>query len=290
MNKLIHVMSILSLSSFLSISLFLSSLVSIVATPNATTNATDASMNEAEQILATAANATANATGQLMNRADNILSLASESASNATETAMEKTMKLLDNISEDGSLDTQNQNRTSIKSNVINYSSSLYKIQFQYPSSWEINEKKSRFDEGTDISISSYSPSAHILVQYLNTTAVEGIDFEMAVYEFFKSSIDSDYSKEYKVIEQPSFTTIGNQKAGTYLFTHKDKYEDFAARWASQHWMTYVGNHGYLLSFMTSTNQFDSPEMTQIRDQFLKSVTFLGDTNQQSITVPNRFD
>jgi hypothetical protein len=270
--------------------LFLVSPLSATGTPSAANNATGESMKEANRILNAASNATANATSELMARADNVLNLASETASNATETAMNNTMNLLNNISGDVSLDTQNQTPNSVQSGLINYTSSLYQIQFQYPSSWELNEKKSRFDEGTDISVSSYSPSAYIYVQYLNTTAVEGIDFQMAVYEFFKSSIDSDYSKEYKVIEQPSFTTIGNQKAGTYLFTHKDKYEDYATRWASQHWIVYVGNHGYLLSFMTSTSQFDSPEMMQIRNQFLKSIRFLGDTNQESSIVPNLFD
>jgi hypothetical protein len=292
------------------------------AASNATAHATGELMDRADNVLSLASDAASNATRAAMNNTMNMLSnvssnvsetlsIVSESlsntstneaatvndeanelinaASNAPETTMNKTTNLLNNISGDASLDTQNQTPNSVQSGLINYTSSLYQIQFQYPSSWELNEKKSRFDEGTDISISSYSPSAYIYVQFLNASAVEGMDFQMAVYEFFKSSIDSDYGKEYKVIEQPSFTSIGNHKAGTYLFTHKDKYEDYATRWASQHWIVYVGNHGYLLSFMASTNQFDSPELTQIRNQFLKSIGFLGDTDQKNSIVPNRF-
>ena len=171
-----------------------------------------------------------------------------------------------------------------------NYTSNLYQIQFQYPSNWDLREKTSRFDDGTDISVNSFSPSGFISVQHMNTSEIQDMDLQRLVYEFFKSSIDGDYSNEYKVIEQPSFVTIDNQKAGTYLYTFKDKYEDFATKWASQNWIVYAGNHGYLLSFMSSTNQFDTPEMKQIRDQFLKSIKFLGVTNSTNSNIPNRFD
>jgi hypothetical protein len=44
------------------------------------------------------------------------------------------------------------------------------------------------------------------------------------------------------------------------------------------------------MSFMSSTNQFDAPEIKQIRDNFIKSIKFLGVTNQTNSNIPNRFD
>lgn len=47
----------------------------------------------------------------------------------------------------------------------------------------------------------------------------------------FKNSISGDYSYEHRVIEQRTFLTIDGQKAGTFVYTFKDKYEDNAWTW-----------------------------------------------------------
>jgi hypothetical protein len=257
---------------------------------NATNNATEIAMNKVKNILTAEITDASNTTEDSMTEAKNIVNLASDAASNATQAAMDQARNILSNVTTSVSDMPTNTTLTLTNPVVKNYSSNLYQILFQYPSSWELSEKTSRFDEGTDISMSSFSPSGFISIQYLNSSTIQDLGLQRAVYEFFKSSIDSDYGKEYKVIEQPSFVTIDKQKAGTYLYTHKDKYEEFATKWASQIWIVYAGNHGYLLSFMTSTNQFDTPEMKQIRDQFLKSIKFLGVTNQTNNNAPNRFD
>jgi hypothetical protein len=71
------------------------------------------------------------------------------------------------------------------------------------------------------------------------------------------------------------------------LFTSKDKYEDNAWTWGAQHWVVYVGDHAYLISFNERTDLFDSPENTEIRDHFIKSINFLGNTTASNVT--NRF-
>jgi hypothetical protein len=271
----------------------------------------------------TSSNVTANVTAQLINRADNVLKLASESSSNATQEAMEKTMSMLSAVNTSSMTDSKSNEAQSLideaqslidaasnasnittkmdpskatdtttatSSNFKNYNSNLYKIQFQYPSTWTLNEKTSRFDEGSDISISSSGTTGYISVQYLNSSTLMGMDVRSLLYEFFKSSIDGDYTREYKIIEQPSFTTVGNQTAGTYLYTDQDKYEDYALRWATQNWIVRVEDHGYLISFYTTTDLFDSTEIKNIREQFLKSIKFAGSTNQITNPTPNRFD
>lgn len=172
-----------------------------------------------------------------------------------------------------------------------NYSSDKYQVQFQYPVGWDLTEKASRFDEGTDIKIQSSSlPGGLILMQYLNLTEISTSDFQTLFYQLYKSSITGDYSKEIKVIEQPSFMTIDGQKAGTYLYTSKDKYEEFATRVAGQYWIISVANRGYLFAFDAATNVFDYPQNKEIRDHFIKSIKFLGISNITNSNIPSRFD
>ena len=83
---------------------------------------------------------------------------------------------------------------------------------------------------------------------------------QLLFYKSFKDSISSDYSKEYRVIEQPSFLTVDGQKVGTYLYTSKDKYEDYASTWGTQNWLVFVGTHGYLISFLEQQTRSIAPK------------------------------
>lgn len=172
-----------------------------------------------------------------------------------------------------------------------NYTSDKYQIQLQYPTGWDVTEKQSRFDKGTDLKIQSASlPGGLMLMQYLNFTEEPISDFQTLLYQMYKSSITGDYSKEIKVIEQPSFMTIDGQRAGTFLYTTKDKYEEFASEMAAQNWIVLAGNHGYLLFFSAVSNVFDDPQNIEIRDHFIKSINFLGFDNSTQSNQSSRFD
>jgi hypothetical protein len=171
-----------------------------------------------------------------------------------------------------------------------NYTSNQYQIQFQYPTDWQITEKKTRFDEGTDLQIQSFTyPNGQILIQTLNFTDTDSSSFNEFVYDAYKEAITSDYSLEYKVIEQPTFLTIDGQQAGTYLYTTKDKYEENAVRLAIQNWVVGAGDRAYLIWFTNMPANFDKPEVTEIRDHFIKSIKFLGISNTTESTQPSRF-
>lgn len=196
--------------------------------------------------------------------------------------------------------ETLASNLTSLSSNAndsliqyLNHSSNAYKIQFQYPSDWEFKEKTNRFDEGTDISIRKISlDNTGLITVGYNTDLISGYgseDFLTAFYQTYKDLISLDYSNEYRVIEQPSFINVDNQKVGTFLYTYKDKYEDNPITFANQIWMAYVGDAGYMLSFFSPTTSFDSPENMEIRDRFIKSIKFLSPNNASSISIPDRF-
>ncbi len=166
-----------------------------------------------------------------------------------------------------------------INNNFTNYTNAKYNIEFQYPSYWELKEKSSRFDEGAEISIHSNSITENgvISIAY-SDKLIEGFgssDLRIAVYATFKESLRSDYSREYRVIEQPSFITIGGKDAGTFLFTDKDKYEEYALKWATQRWIVFNGVHGYLISYTSSAETFDNPANKEIRDKFINSIRFI---------------
>ena len=108
-----------------------------------------------------------------------------------------------------------------------NHTSDKFHIQFQYPSEWDLKEKASRFDEGTDIEakhISLTNPGA-IFITYMDDLTKEfgsnANDLQSGLTKTFKELVGNDYSQEYKVIEPISFTNISGYKAGTLLVHHE---------------------------------------------------------------------
>lgn len=159
-----------------------------------------------------------------------------------------------------------------------NYTSEKYSIQFQYPSQWELTEKTSRFEEGSDIFISgSILDAEAITIQYADNLEYYfgSSNLETALLAGFNDIKNLAFGQDVRVIEAPSYTTIDNQKAGTYLITMKDKYDDDAIKTANQVWEVFVDNHGYLISFVSTANTFDNSENVEIRKQFINSIKFL---------------
>jgi hypothetical protein len=174
-----------------------------------------------------------------------------------------------------------------------NYTSQKYQIQFEYPTTWALEEKTNRFDEGSDIRLTSGGGSG---LDFIGVTYADDLirgfgttNLPSAVNDFL-DAMTNDYTKDYRVIESPSFNTIDGRNAGTFLFTGKDKFESNPVSLAAQMWITFLGDHGYSFSFMSPTDNFDSAENAEIRDHFIKSIKFLGANNQTSANTTNRFD
>ena len=170
-----------------------------------------------------------------------------------------------------------------------NHTSDKYQIQFQYPTDWQLEEKTSRFEEGSDIAITSPTFDQLITIGKMNTSEFGGMGLRETVYDYYKSSI-SNYDKETRSIEVPSFSTIDNQESGTYLITTKDKFKENAIKWAQQYWLVKTSNGGYLMTYMATTDIFDSPDSTERRNNFIKSIKFLGLGNSTQSSQPSRFD
>lgn len=171
-----------------------------------------------------------------------------------------------------------------------NYTSEQYKIKFQYPSNWNIDEKTSRFEEGSELKISSpILGEGNIFIVYAETLLeLGGTDVSSATYNTLKLTID-DYKYEYKIIEKPSFFKIDNFDVGTFVYSWKDKYSDYPTLWGTQDWIIPVGNHGYLISYANLASSFDDPQNTEIRNTFIDSIEFLGNVSAIDSNKPSRF-
>jgi len=173
-----------------------------------------------------------------------------------------------------------------------NYTSDKYKIQFQYPSNWLIEEKTNRFEEGSDVMISNNNvASGRIGISFFDDLleAFGTTNLQSATNDLHKDLLNS-FTYDYRTIESPTFLNIDGQKFGTFLLTAKQKYETDPFRGAQQFWITMVGNNGYMINFISTPEAFDSPENTEIRDHLIKSIKFLGTNNQTSTNTTNRFD
>ena len=115
------------------------------------------------------------------------------------------------------------------------------------------------------------------------------MDFMELFYHLYKEDIGT-YGREIRVIEQPTFLNIDGHKAGTYLYTTKDRYEEYAVSIPLQKWIISVGNHGYFVGFSASTSTYDTPETKQVRDTLIKYMKFLGANNTTNNSIPNRFE
>ena len=171
-----------------------------------------------------------------------------------------------------------------------NYTSEKYGIQFEYPSTWDLTEKTSRFDEGPLLRISNPTILSAISIDYH-----DNIPKSMPLKEALELMLEvgtSDLSTETKIIETPSILTIDNQTAGTYVLTMKPKFEVDAKKTASQSWWVTTSNRDYRIIYTSNPEDFDSSENIEVRDHFVKSIKFLGDKTSTKTTSnsTSRFD
>jgi len=173
-----------------------------------------------------------------------------------------------------------------------NYTSDKYQIQFQFPSDWLIKEKTNRFDEGADIDISNVDPQKGMIQISLSTGlfAIFGTsDIQSAVKGLYEGITGSQYAYDIRTIELPSFLNIDGQRTGTFLVTVKQKYEASPVTLAVQTWLTFLGDNGYEIKYMSIPEHFDNADNLEIRDRLINSVHFLGQSNSTNSIPAKRF-
>ena len=163
-----------------------------------------------------------------------------------------------------------------------NYTSEKNQIQFQYPSDWQIKEKGNKFDEGAEIDISNKKIAAGKLRIHFYNDLLEGFgstNLDAVFTKFYTATTTDDYEYEYKIIESPSFVSIDSQRTGSFLMTFKQKNEIDPITGAVKYWITFVGNSGYKMEFMATPENFNSLDNIEIRDRFIESIVFLGQSD-----------
>jgi len=163
-----------------------------------------------------------------------------------------------------------------------NYLSEKYQIAFQYPSDWTIKEKSNRIEEGTEIEVSDKKIGDGKIGIHFYDDLLEGFgstDFEFAFSDFYKHRITEDLKFEYKTIQPPSLLEIDGHKTGSFhiMFSQKDEIDPISGE--VQYWITFVGENGYMIEFLSIPENFDTRDNTEMRDRFISSIDFLGLSN-----------
>ncbi len=169
-----------------------------------------------------------------------------------------------------------------------NYTNQKYGIQFEYPSTWILNESKNTVGEGHAIKIYRGNSEVGFIGVRVFDDLMRGLGSTN-----LRSAVNTGFdlmTREFRVKGSPSFITMDGRDAGTFLFMNGDNETSLI----SQLWITIVGHHGYTFDFIAPkdrsyTEDFDSPDNVGIRDHFIKSVKFLG-VNQTSTNSTNGFD
>ncbi|MDP9305721.1 MAG: hypothetical protein M3O68_05190 [Thermoproteota archaeon] len=162
------------------------------------------------------------------------------------------------------------------------YLSEKYQIAFQYPSDWTIKEKSNKIAEGTEIEVSDKKIGNGKIGIHFYNDLLEGFgstDFDFALSNFYKHRITDDLKFEYKTIQPPSLLEIDSHKTGSFhiMFSQKDEIDPISGE--VQYWITFVGENGYMIEFLSIPENFDTPDNTEMRDRFISSIDFLGLSN-----------
>ena len=163
-----------------------------------------------------------------------------------------------------------------------NYLSEKYQIAFQYPSDWTIKEKSDKLEKGTEIDVSNKKIGNGKIEIHFYDDLLEGFgstDFEFAFSDFYKHRIMEDLNFEYKTIQPPSLLEIDGHKTGSFhiMFSQKDEIDPISGE--VQYWITFVGENGYMIEFLSIPENFDTRDNTEMRDRFISSIDFLGLSN-----------
>jgi len=163
-----------------------------------------------------------------------------------------------------------------------NYLSEKYQIAFQYPSDWTIKEKSDKLEEGAEIEVSNKKIGDGKIEINFYDDLLEGFgstDFDFAFSDFYKHRITEDLKFEYKTIQPPSLLEIDGHKTGSFhiIISQKDEIDPISGE--VQYWITFVGENGYIIKFLSIPENFDTPDNIEMRDHFISSINFLGLSN-----------
>lgn len=163
------------------------------------------------------------------------------------------------------------------------YTSDKYQIEFNYPSDWTLTEKTDNPQQPRAIMINGDNVGrGQIGISYSDNlmTGFGTTDLATSVVNEHKKLL-SDIPDFGRTILNPSFTTINGHLTGTFLLSFAEgQYETDPLKGVWQYWTTFNGGHGYTIVFVSTPDSFLTPDYTEVRDQFINSIKFLGGNGQ----------
>jgi hypothetical protein len=162
------------------------------------------------------------------------------------------------------------------------FTSEIWGIEFQYPDDWDLNYQVDKADNYIAIINAEENIELHDINPNKNDDRYVYITiFDNIGQQNLRSFTESNMKQElefYKqsedwttnIIKTPTPIKIGNLQMGTYTLQEQDEDDNVIA----QFWTTVKNNRGYSIEFSTQENIFNSPESTEIRDHFIKSLKF----------------
>jgi hypothetical protein len=104
-------------------------------------------------------------------------------------------------------------------------------------------------------------------------------NFDHLFSDFYNERSSDNSRYEYRTVEPLSFFSVDGQKTGSFLVIFKEKAQVDAIGVEVQYWITFVGNTGYVLEFLSTPENFNTSENLEIRDRFIQSINFIGLNN-----------
>ncbi|HEY6950622.1 MAG TPA: hypothetical protein VI146_08440 [Nitrososphaeraceae archaeon] len=168
-----------------------------------------------------------------------------------------------------------------------NFTRDKYQIQFQYPSDWVLEEKANGLKEESEIDVSNKKiGTGEIAIHYYNDLlkSFNTTNFDHLFSDFYNERSTGDFMYDYRTVEPPSFFNVDGQKTGSFLVIFKQKAQVDPIDVEVKYWITFEGNTGYVLEFLSTPENFNTSENLEIRDRFIESIDFIGSNNTTDVS------
>lgn len=168
-----------------------------------------------------------------------------------------------------------------------NFTRDKYQIQFQYPSDWVLEEKANGLKEESEIDVSNKKiGTGEIAIHYYNDLlkSFNTTNFDHLFSDFYNERSTGDFMYDYRTVEPPSFFNVDGQKTGSFLVIFKQKAQVDPIDVEVKYWITFEGNTGYVLEFLSTPENFNTSENLEIRDRFIQSIDFIGSNNTTDVS------
>lgn len=168
------------------------------------------------------------------------------------------------------------------------YNSTILGLSIDYPSTWNIQEKQNRFEEGIDLKIDSFvnvssGPNSKGFMSFTGTVILDRniTTLTTTIMEYLLEAGETYIDPrdfENRLVEgvNTSRYKIGGENAGSFITVFDVKNSDYKD--AYEHVVTIHNNRVYYFSFMSHAGVFDTQRVTEIRKHMFDSIKWLDDS------------